>query len=67
MPEEQEEQEDNSDDKKRPCLSEEAIRILVEEDRCPVCLGELTGWECNECGYDAFPIGQSMGVIDEGD
>lgn len=27
---------------------------LVEEDVCPKCLGELdTGWECNDCGYDA--------------
>lgn len=27
---------------------------LVAEDVCPKCLGELdTGWECNDCGYDA--------------
>lgn len=31
--------------------------VLVEEDVCPKCLGELdTGWECNSCGYDARPL-----------
>ena len=29
---------------------------LAKEDTCPRCLGELdTGWECNDCGYDAMP------------
>ena len=37
-------------------LSDQAVSILVSEDKCPMCLGELdTGWECNECGYDAMP------------
>jgi hypothetical protein len=28
---------------------------LAKEDTCPRCLGELdTGWECNDCGYDAM-------------
>jgi hypothetical protein len=28
---------------------------LIAEDHCPKCLGELdTGWECNECGFDAI-------------
>jgi ribosomal protein L37AE/L43A len=27
---------------------------LADADLCPRCLGELdTGWECNDCGYDA--------------
>lgn len=27
---------------------------LVEEDVCPMCLGELDeGWECVDCGFDA--------------
>lgn len=27
---------------------------LISDDVCPKCLGELdTGWECNDCGYDA--------------
>jgi len=34
------------------------IRDLAKEyvakDICPRCLGELdTGWECNDCGFDA--------------
>lgn len=30
--------------------------LLASEDVCPRCLGELdTGWECNDCGYDAQP------------
>jgi hypothetical protein len=29
-------------------------RAMVEDDVCPRCLGELdTGWECNDCCYDA--------------
>lgn len=29
----------------------------VDNDRCPECGGELdTGWECNDCGFDAKPI-----------
>ncbi len=29
-------------------------KMLVAEDRCPACLGELdTGWECNDCDFDA--------------
>jgi hypothetical protein len=28
---------------------------LAKDDVCPQCLGELdTGWECNDCGYDAI-------------
>lgn len=45
-------------------LSDAAVKILIEEDHCPMCLGELdTGWECNECNYDAMPIGKQLGVI----
>jgi tRNA(Ile2) C34 agmatinyltransferase TiaS len=29
-------------------------RSLARRDICPECGGSLdTGWECNECGYDA--------------
>lgn len=32
-------------------------KALVEDDICPKCLGELdTGWECNECDFDAIEI-----------
>lgn len=28
----------------------------IERDICPECGGELdTGWECNDCGFDALP------------
>ncbi len=41
-----------------PNESEEPIREVMEravvQDKCPKCGGELdTGWECNDCGYDA--------------
>jgi methionyl-tRNA synthetase len=33
---------------------EEFWASLAAEDTCPRCGGELdTGWECNECDYDA--------------
>lgn len=29
---------------------------IVERDQCPECGGSLdTGYECNNCGYDAKP------------
>lgn len=37
-------------------LPARCMSALINEDRCPNCLGELdTGWECNSCGYDATP------------
>ncbi len=36
---------------KRPVLR----RSLARQDICPECGGQLdTGWECNDCGYDAM-------------
>lgn len=30
-------------------------RSLARRDICPECRGSLdTGWECNDCGYDAM-------------
>lgn len=30
---------------------------IVEKDKCPKCTGDLdTGWECNQCGFDARDI-----------
>lgn len=30
------------------------MKKTVDDDKCPKCGGELdTGWECNDCGYDA--------------
>jgi hypothetical protein len=38
-------------------LAEAFDAAIVEENYCPRCLGELdTGWECNECGFDAQSI-----------
>lgn len=38
-------------------LSDAAVQKLLLEDKCPMCLGELdTGWECNDCDYDAKPL-----------
>lgn len=29
----------------------------VERELCPECGGGLdTGWECNDCGFDAMPL-----------
>ena len=33
------------------------IKRKVSKDICPKCGGELdTGWECNDCGFDAYAI-----------
>lgn len=32
------------------------VSAIISADRCPMCLEDLvSGWECNECGYDAKP------------
>lgn len=32
----------------------------VSQDICPKCGGELdTGWECNDCGFDAIGLALS--------
>lgn len=29
-------------------------RKILKDEKCPKCGGGLdTGWECNDCGYDA--------------
>lgn len=34
----------------------ELRELVIDHDRCPECNGELdTGWECNDCGFDARP------------
>lgn len=39
-----------------PKENKEHRELLIAEDVCPECGGELdTGWECNECGFDAMP------------
>lgn len=45
-------------------LNDISVKILIKEDMCPICLGELdTGWECNKCGYDAMSVGKAVGAI----
>lgn len=37
-----------------PAKSQAVRKQMAQEDCCPQCGGELdTGWECNDCGYDA--------------
>lgn len=40
-------------------------KAKVKEDVCPKCGGALdTGWECNDCGYDAmWAVSQHDGQI----
>lgn len=34
-----------------------SLKEIVDRDQCPECLGSLdTGWECNDCGFDAMDI-----------
>jgi hypothetical protein len=38
-----------------PKVVREILERDVVQDRCPKCKGELdTGWECNDCGFDAM-------------
>lgn len=40
-------------------------RDMVAKGNCPRCREKSldTGWECNECGYDAMPIALETEVI----
>ena len=36
-------------------LNDEHRQARIANDKCPECNGSLdTGWECNDCGFDAF-------------
>jgi hypothetical protein len=42
-------------------MSDAAVRTLIEQDICPMCMGELdTGWECNSCNYDAKELADKV-------
>lgn len=44
-----------------PIRSPVLRRSLARRDICPECGGCLdTGWECNDCGYDAKPEATSI-------
>jgi rubredoxin len=33
------------------------VKRKASKDICPKCGGELdTGWECNDCGFDAYAL-----------
>jgi hypothetical protein len=43
-------------DPSEPPVPPRLAEALARENFCPRCLGELdTGWECNDCDYDALP------------
>ncbi len=43
--------------RRRPAATDSQARALALQDVCPRCQGELdTGWECNDCGFDAYPL-----------
>lgn len=46
-------------------LSDAAVFELVKQDMCPACItGELdTGYECNNCGFDAIEISKRMAEL----
>lgn len=42
-------------------MTEKTAKELVDDGICPECNGSLdTGWECNQCGYDARPIASGL-------
>jgi len=42
-------------------LSDAALRTLIEQVRCPMCVRELDeGWQCNHCGYDVTPVALAL-------
>lgn len=46
-------------------MNTERRELLIENDVCPECGGELdTGWECNLCGFDALPEQERIPQID---
>ncbi len=48
-----------------PAQSREHRETVIADDRCPECGGELdTGWECNDCGFDAYPEAMRIDLDD---
>lgn len=46
-----------------PVREKEQRELLIAEDYCPECGGELnTGWECNACGFDAEPEANQIDI-----
>lgn len=40
-----------------PIKSIAVRKDMALRDKCPECGGELdTGWECNDCNFDARPL-----------
>lgn len=41
--------------------AQERREAWIDQDICPECGGSLdTGWECNDCGFDAKPEADRM-------
>lgn len=61
---------DDAREEQRDRMNREFSEALAKNDTCPQCLGELdTGWECNDCGYDAIELAykdlrDSGGIVD---
>jgi len=46
-----------------PASQLEHREILICEDVCPECGGELdTGWQCNSCEFDAHPEARKIDI-----
>jgi hypothetical protein len=53
---------DDASDRRWVSLKHGTLRLLLGEDLCPECLGQLdTGFECLHCGFDALPIQYYLG------
>lgn len=47
-------------------LNDEQREARIANDKCPECNGSLdTGWECNDCGFDAFDEARKIDDLDD--
>lgn len=52
--------------KRGRAVGREQREARVADDRCPECDGSLdTGWECNDCGFDAMSLVRPDSNIEE--
>ena len=46
-------------------MTDEAICTLIAHDKCPICIGPLTAYVCDECGFDSMEAVKSLDTLNK--